>query len=179
MTWGATSDSVQASSPPQEEVRAQAAVCTTGGSFSAEASEGRRPQPDGQPRDIFYAGLSQGDPSLPSELSFPQIATRLSSAVSCDCYNSLSRWNLSVFQYEVLLCVQDQDDPAIEVCKKLLAKYPGVDARLFIGEMVVCFGSRINLVSLVDLLPLGHLLACAAICLQGAKKLELTPRSTT
>ncbi|KAF3848355.1 hypothetical protein F7725_014852 [Dissostichus mawsoni] len=30
--------------------------------------------------------------------------------------------------YEVLLCVQDQDDPAVDVCKKLLGKYPNVDA---------------------------------------------------
>lgn len=36
-------------------------------------------------------------------------------------------------KYEVLLCVQDHDDPAIDVCKKLLGKYPNVDARLFIG----------------------------------------------
>ncbi|XP_036288922.1 ceramide glucosyltransferase isoform X3 [Pipistrellus kuhlii] len=35
-------------------------------------------------------------------------------------------------KYEVLLCVQDHDDPAIDVCKKLLGKYPNVDARLFI-----------------------------------------------
>lgn len=37
-------------------------------------------------------------------------------------------------QYEILLCVQDHDDPAIDVCKKLLGKYPKVDARLFIGK---------------------------------------------
>ncbi|KAF7237556.1 Ceramide glucosyltransferase [Varanus komodoensis] len=37
-------------------------------------------------------------------------------------------------KYEVLLCVQDHDDPAIDVCKKLLGKYPNIDARLFIGE---------------------------------------------
>lgn len=49
-------------------------------------------------------------------------------------------------QYEVLLCVQDHDDPAIDVCKKLLGKYPNVDARLFIGKyqsscQPFCFGS--------------------------------------
>lgn len=38
-------------------------------------------------------------------------------------------------QYEILLCVQDLDDPAVDVCKKLLGKYPNVDARLFIGEL--------------------------------------------
>lgn len=46
-------------------------------------------------------------------------------------------WILSCFcllQYEILMCVQDQDDPAVDVCKKLLGKYPNIDARLFIGE---------------------------------------------
>lgn len=41
---------------------------------------------------------------------------------------------LFVLQYEILLCVQDQEDPAVDVCKKLLAKYPNVDARLFVGK---------------------------------------------
>lgn len=43
-------------------------------------------------------------------------------------------------QYEILLCVQDHDDPAIDVCKKLLGKYPNVDARLFIGKhlIIIC-----------------------------------------
>lgn len=49
-----------------------------------------------------------------------------------------------MLQYEILLCVQDQDDPAVDVCKKLLGKYPNVDARLFIGETclyhTVCSG---------------------------------------
>lgn len=156
------SDCVQASSPPQEEVRGQAAVCTAGWSFPAEASEGRRPQPDVQPGDVFHPGLSQGDPWLPPQLSSSQVATLLSAQRSCDCCQSpdwlqlLSQWNLCVFQYEILLCVQDQDDPAIDVCKKLLAKYPGVDARLFIGQTVV-------LVLTADLLPLGYLLASAAM----------------
>ena len=44
-------------------------------------------------------------------------------------------------QYEILLCVQDQDDPAIDVCKKLLGKYPNVDARLFIGKLLTTFRS--------------------------------------
>ncbi|KAL7988626.1 hypothetical protein Chor_007545 [Crotalus horridus] len=47
-------------------------------------------------------------------------------------------------QYEVLLCVQDHDDPAIDVCKKLLGKYPNVDARLFIGGKKVGINPKIN-----------------------------------
>ncbi|TMS01127.1 Ceramide glucosyltransferase [Larimichthys crocea] len=47
-------------------------------------------------------------------------------------------------KYEILLCVQDQDDPAVDVCKKLLGKYPGVDARLFIGGKKVGINPKIN-----------------------------------
>ncbi|MEQ2194903.1 hypothetical protein XENOCAPTIV_004501, partial [Xenoophorus captivus] len=49
-----------------------------------------------------------------------------------------------VFQYEILLCVQDQDDPAVDVCKKLLGKYPNVDAGLFIGGKKVGINPKIN-----------------------------------
>eukprot|EP00064_Thunnus_orientalis_P024786 superscaffoldBa00011190_g25096 len=47
-------------------------------------------------------------------------------------------------RYEILLCVQDQDDPAVDVCKKLLGKYPNVDARLFIGGKKVGINPKIN-----------------------------------
>uniref|UniRef100_A0AAY4AGB8 ceramide glucosyltransferase n=1 Tax=Denticeps clupeoides TaxID=299321 RepID=A0AAY4AGB8_9TELE len=47
-------------------------------------------------------------------------------------------------KYEILLCVQDHDDPAIDVCKKLLGKYPNVDARLFIGGKKVGINPKIN-----------------------------------
>lgn len=47
-------------------------------------------------------------------------------------------------KYELLLCVQDQDDPAVDVCKKLLGKYPNVDARLFTGGKKVGINPKIN-----------------------------------
>ncbi|XP_077441806.1 ceramide glucosyltransferase isoform X1 [Vanacampus margaritifer] len=47
-------------------------------------------------------------------------------------------------KYEVLMCVQDQDDPAVDVCKKLLGKYPNVDARLFVGGKKVGINPKIN-----------------------------------
>ncbi|CAB1351937.1 unnamed protein product [Coregonus sp. 'balchen'] len=49
-----------------------------------------------------------------------------------------------VTEFEILLCVQDHDDPAIDVCKKLLGKYPNVDARLFIGGKKVGINPKIN-----------------------------------
>ena len=38
-----------------------------------------------------------------------------------------------VFQFEILLCVQDDQDPAINLVKKLQDRYPKVDCKLFIG----------------------------------------------
>lgn len=37
-------------------------------------------------------------------------------------------------QFELLICVEDESDPAIMIAKSLIEKYPGVDAKLFIGE---------------------------------------------
>jgi ceramide glucosyltransferase len=34
--------------------------------------------------------------------------------------------------YELLLCVESPGDEAVEVCRNLMAKYPSMDARLFI-----------------------------------------------
>ncbi|KAE8632233.1 hypothetical protein XENTR_v10001484 [Xenopus tropicalis] len=47
-------------------------------------------------------------------------------------------------KFEILLCVQDLDDPAVDVCKKLLGKYPSVDAKLFIGGKKVGINPKIN-----------------------------------
>lgn len=38
------------------------------------------------------------------------------------------------FQYEVLICVVDSNDPAAMVANRLLDMYPTVDAKLFIGN---------------------------------------------
>lgn len=38
------------------------------------------------------------------------------------------------FQYEILCCVQDDQDPAINLVNKMKEKYPSVDCKLFIGE---------------------------------------------
>ncbi|XP_057675107.1 ceramide glucosyltransferase isoform X1 [Corythoichthys intestinalis] len=66
-------------------------------------------------------------------------------------------------KYEVLMCVQDADDPAVDVCKKLLAKYPNVDARLFVGKLSqTCVGS---------------VAACSRPpCPAGGKKVGINPK---
>ena len=44
----------------------------------------------------------------------------------------------------MLLCVQDADDPAIEVCETPLAKYHKVDAKLCVGGRKVGMNPKIN-----------------------------------
>lgn len=39
------------------------------------------------------------------------------------------------FQYEVLICVVDPQDPAAMVANRLLNMYPSVDAQLFTGNL--------------------------------------------
>lgn len=44
-----------------------------------------------------------------------------------------SYFTLEYPKYELVFCVQDASDPAIEIVRQLIAKYPLVDARLFYG----------------------------------------------
>jgi len=38
-----------------------------------------------------------------------------------------------VKQFELLLCVEDEQDPAVAVVQRLQQRYPSVDCRLYIG----------------------------------------------
>lgn len=59
--------------------------------------------------------------------------------------------NLSTFfdidypNYEIIFCVQDANDPAIEVVRKLLIRFPSIDASLFYGRF---FDSTLGLILL-------------------------------
>lgn len=106
--------------------------------------------------------LSLIDPSVSS--SYRLTPSRLPTnwfQLSCDClmwpfsFCTNSHINLLVLQYEILLCIQDQDDPAVDVCKKLLGKYPNVDARLFIGEQKSCVWFVSVLLHNVFVLPIN------------------------
>ncbi|XP_076347756.1 ceramide glucosyltransferase-like isoform X5 [Tachypleus tridentatus] len=47
-------------------------------------------------------------------------------------------------QYELLLCINDENDPCIMLVNRLLEKYPNVDAKIFIGGMKVGVNPKIN-----------------------------------
>lgn len=46
--------------------------------------------------------------------------------------------------YELLFCVEDKSDPAVKLVESLIAKYPSVEARLFLGASNVGVNPKIN-----------------------------------
>ncbi|XP_005106100.2 ceramide glucosyltransferase-B [Aplysia californica] len=58
--------------------------------------------------------------------------------------NLESCFNQCYPNYELLFCVQDDNDPAILVVKSLIESYPKVDAKLFIGQKDVGPNGKIN-----------------------------------
>ncbi|KAL7295516.1 hypothetical protein TKK_0011161 [Trichogramma kaykai] len=46
--------------------------------------------------------------------------------------------------YELLFCVEDPKDPVLQLVTKLMDKYPGVDAQLFVGGKGVGVNPKIN-----------------------------------
>lgn len=65
----------------------------------------------------------------------PNLANNLESAF-------LQEWPLD--RLEILLCVANPKDPAIQIAEKVIAKYPLVNARLLIGEEKVGVNPKIN-----------------------------------
>lgn len=51
-------------------------------------------------------------------------------------------FNIDYPQYELIFCVQDAADPAIDIVKKLIAEYPVIDAKLYYG--IICLVLNIN-----------------------------------
>jgi ceramide glucosyltransferase len=53
-------------------------------------------------------------------------------------------FNLDYPKYEIVFCVENRKDPAIEIAQKLIQKYPQIDARLVIGGSNVGVNPKIN-----------------------------------
>jgi ceramide glucosyltransferase len=50
--------------------------------------------------------------------------------------NLTTFFNIDYPYYELIFCIQDENDPAIDVVKRLMAKYPIIDTKLFYGKKV-------------------------------------------
>jgi ceramide glucosyltransferase len=83
-----------------------------------------------------------------------------------------STFKLTYPNFEVILCAANETDPAVSIARALIAKYPGVDARLLIGDVPFsqnpklnnCVkgweGARYDLIAIIDcnvLLPSDYL----------------------
>ncbi len=55
-----------------------------------------------------------------------------------------STFELDYPHYEVLLCVQRSNDPAVPVAEKIMAEHPHVSARLLIGEDPISANPKLN-----------------------------------
>ncbi|KAK2461631.1 hypothetical protein APHAL10511_006094 [Amanita phalloides] len=58
--------------------------------------------------------------------------------------NLESTFRLDYLNYEIFFCVADQDDQALPVVQKLMAKYPNVRATLVVGEETVGVNPKVN-----------------------------------
>lgn len=67
--------------------------------------------------------------------------------VGCDPYLASNLDSFFCMQYplfELLFCVNDERDAALEVVRRLMAKYPAVDAKVFVGGSKVGTNPKIN-----------------------------------
>lgn len=55
-----------------------------------------------------------------------------------------SSFALDYAEYEVILCVEDPDDPAIEIAERLIEAHPDVPARLLVGRNPVSGNPKLN-----------------------------------
>lgn len=58
--------------------------------------------------------------------------------------NLESFFTMNYPEYELLFCIEDPNDPAIEIVDNLLCKYPKVNAKRFIGGSTVGVNPKIN-----------------------------------
>jgi ceramide glucosyltransferase len=47
-------------------------------------------------------------------------------------------------KFELLFCIKDKEDPAVEVAQQLINKYPKIDAKIFVGGSKVGVNPKIN-----------------------------------
>uniref|UniRef100_H2YPF1 ceramide glucosyltransferase n=1 Tax=Ciona savignyi TaxID=51511 RepID=H2YPF1_CIOSA len=76
-------------------------------------------------------------------------------------------------QFEILFCIQDANDPAIDVVQRLISKYPGVDAKIVSGGKRIGVNPKIN-----NLMPGYNIMKYNLfwICDSGIRVLPLTLR---
>lgn len=96
-------------------------------SLDFETFNGRGSQFSTKLGNVFHIKLSSGELILEKKITL-----------------TLCKYFFLRFQYELLFCIEDKDDPAIAIVNTLMEKYPLVDAHLFLGGSVVGVNPKIN-----------------------------------
>uniref|UniRef100_A0A915HKJ7 ceramide glucosyltransferase n=1 Tax=Romanomermis culicivorax TaxID=13658 RepID=A0A915HKJ7_ROMCU len=65
--------------------------------------------------------------------------------VDCNLLSNLETFfTLKYPQYELLFCLENEDDPALMLVQSLVAKFPNVDAQIFVGGQRIGVNPKIN-----------------------------------
>uniref|UniRef100_U5ET80 ceramide glucosyltransferase n=1 Tax=Corethrella appendiculata TaxID=1370023 RepID=U5ET80_9DIPT len=87
-------------------------------------------KPSQQPREVPYPSVSILKPLMGTD---PNLNSNLETFFTMD-----------YPVYELLFCIEAEDDPAIIIVNKLMEKYPHIDAQLFLGGSNVGVNPKIN-----------------------------------
>lgn len=100
------------------------------------------------PPDEPYPGVSILKPLMGED---PHLASNLETfftmtypLVNIFFYKTYKFLILLCFQYELLFCIEDENDPAIKVVNTLREKYPKVSTDVFIGGSTVGVNPKVN-----------------------------------
>ncbi|EDV22351.1 Ceramide glucosyltransferase [Trichoplax sp. H2] len=88
-------------------------------------------------------------------------------------HNLASYFELTYSRYELFFCIQNPEDPAIEIVNLLIKQYPNVKARLFIETVDTCLNPKIN-----NLLP-GYAAAQYDLLWITDSNIKVTPNTLT
>ncbi|CAI2189468.1 3191_t:CDS:2, partial [Funneliformis geosporum] len=96
-------------------------------------------------RTRYRTSKRSNSSQLPLDIAPGVTIIRPLKGVDCNlCENLISSFRQDYPNFEIIFSVANENDPAVKVVKKLMMRYPKVDAKLIIGERDVGVNPKIN-----------------------------------